>query len=126
MGSSSLSFSPALQQVAHVDDAFDVVDLFAIDRQARILRFDHHVAGFTHGRGYRHGHDVRPRRHHFAHARVAKFDDRMNQFALFFFENSFCFADIDQRLDVVAVVVFLILFAVFSHLFLAPRAIEES
>jgi hypothetical protein len=63
---------------------------------------------------FRHGDDVRPRRHHFTHARVAKLDDRMNQFAFFFFQNAFGFADVDQRLQIAAVVVFFLFLAVFS------------
>src|ERR1041385_5606308 len=49
----------------------------------------------------------------------------MDPFAFFFFENSFCFAHVNQRLNVDAVTVLFLLMSVFCYLVLATRAIEE-
>ena len=62
------------QDVAHVNHSFNIVDLIAIDRQTGMPRFDDQVSGISHGRGPGQGHDLCPRRHDFAHARVAKLD----------------------------------------------------
>ena len=48
-------------------------------------------------RGYRH--DVRPRRHHFAHALVAEFHHLLDQVALFRLDDAFFFRDFHQRFD---------------------------
>src|SRR6185369_44339 len=70
------ALGPVLKQIAHVDHALDVVDLFAIDGKSRVFRVENNIARLTNCRILRNGDDVRPRRHDFTHARVAKLDDR--------------------------------------------------
>jgi len=51
----------------------------------------------------------------------------MDQFAFFFFEYAFCFADVDQRLEIAAVIIVFFFLTFFGDLiFIAARAIEQS
>ena len=50
----------------------------------------------------------------------------MNPFAFFFFKDAFRLADVDQRLEIAAIVVFFLFLTVVRDLVLAPRAIEQS
>ena len=66
-------------------------------------RFDDQRPRVAHGGGFGQGHDSRPRGHHFADAGIAEFNRRLDQFALFLFEDSFGLADIDQGFDIILV-----------------------
>ena len=78
-----------------MNDAFYVVDLIAIDRQPRMFGFNDQVACLAHGCLFGKGHNLSPRGHHLADARVAKFYNRVDQLAFFFFQDSFRFTHVD-------------------------------
>jgi len=115
-----------MQQVAHIDKPFDVVDLVAKDGQPRMLGLEHHIAGLAGGRGIGQGHDFRARGHDFFHSLIAELKHRVNQLALFLFDDAFGFADIDQRLDVVAIIIFFFFGICFIQFFLLPQAVKRA
>src|SRR6266508_6799621 len=50
----------------------------------------------------------------------------MNQLSLFFFDDAFSFASVDERLDIVAGIILFFLGASFLQLFLLAQTIERS
>ena len=79
--------------------------------------FDDDVARFANRRRIRQSNNFGTRCHHFAHARVAEFNRRLDQLAFFFFDDAFSLADIDQRLDVIAIAIIFFIRRRFLQLF---------
>src|SRR2546421_6003730 len=96
---------PVREQVADVDDADNVLYLFAVDGQARILRLDYNVTRGANGCRDGQRDDVRARSHNLARLRLAELDDVLYEFALFLFEYALLLANVYERLYVAAVVV---------------------
>src|SRR5262245_29289785 len=90
---------PVFEQVAHVNHAFDIIHLAAVNGQPRIFRFNHQVAHGFERRAGLDGDDTRTRRHHFTGGAVAEADDRLNQFTFILFDDPLFFADVEQRLQ---------------------------
>jgi hypothetical protein len=104
---------PVFEQIANINDAFDMIDLPAIHRQPGIFRFDHRVAnGFERRAGFDRN-DIGSRRHDFDGGSGAKPDDRLNEFALALFDDPFLLADVEQGLQLVFSIVELGLFHFF-------------
>ena len=89
-----------LEHVAHVHEADDLVDGLLVDRNARVLLVDDQLAQLLERGVGRNGHDVGPRRHHFAHHLVAELHHRLDQLAVVFLDEAFFGAGRDQRFDV--------------------------
>src|SRR5260370_40591273 len=88
-----------LQQVLRVYDAENIVERFLVYRDlVQIRRDNFRVQIFERG-VRRHGHNVGPRRHHFAHAFVAEFDDLLDQVRLFRLDDAFFFRYFHQRFN---------------------------
>ena len=66
-------------QVLHEHDADDVVEVFLVDRDARVLLLAEERAQLVERRVGADRDHVGPRRHHLAHERVAEVDDRLQQ-----------------------------------------------
>jgi len=82
-----------LQKVLRVYDAENIVERFLIHRNLIQFRLDNfRVQVFERG-VRRHGHNVGPRRHHFAHPFIAEFDDLLDQVRLFRLDDAFFFRD---------------------------------
>ncbi len=94
------SSSSELEHVANVDEAGDLIDILFVNRDARVLLVDHHLAQFLERRVLADGDDARARRHHFAHGGIAERDHRLDQLAVAFFDDAFFFAGGDQGVDV--------------------------
>ena len=71
-----------LNQILHDDEPDDVVEVVGEDRQPRVFLLLHELAQVVDRRVGANRDDVRPRRHHFAHERLAEVDDRSQQPAL--------------------------------------------
>ena len=69
--------------------------------------------------------DIGSRCHDLTHPSVAKLNDRVDQFAFFFLDDTFGFTDVDERLQVVAIVVIVFFVARDRRLVLATRSIEK-
>ena len=80
-------------------NAENIVERFLIHGNLVQFRLDNFgMQLFERGvRGYRH--DVRARRHHFAHALVAEFHDLFDQIRLFRLDDAFLFRGLYQRFD---------------------------
>src|SRR3954469_13419609 len=64
-----------LEEVLDANHAKDVVEVLFVDREPRVLLLAKERAQLRHGRAFRHGDNVGPRRHHFAHQRAAEIND---------------------------------------------------
>ena len=71
----------AEDQVLDGDEADDVVQRLVVDREARVLLLADERAQLANRRLGLDRDDVRPRRHHLAHHRLAEFDERPQQLA---------------------------------------------
>ena len=87
-----------LQNVLRVNDALDVVNAFCVHRNARVVLGAQHFDETLHRGFHRHGKHLRTRLHGFAHRLAAEFDDRLNQIAVAFLNNSFFLSGFDQSI----------------------------
>src|ERR1044071_4391604 len=94
------------QQVAHVDDAFDVIQVLAINGQARVLRFDDQLARVGDGRAHVQRDHLQARAHDFADQRIAELDDRLDHLAFALFDDALFLADVDEGLNLAQGLVF--------------------
>ena len=76
----------------------DVVEALFVDRKPRVLLLAKERAELADRRAFPDGDDIGPRRHHFAHQRVAEIDDALQEPPLFAFDQALLLRRLDIRL----------------------------
>src|SRR3989475_6476308 len=90
---------PDAQQIAFVNDAFNIVEVIAINGNPGMTLVDHKLKQFLHRRVYVDCHNLSARCHYISRHDVAELQDRLDHFAFVAFQNSFFLAGIDERLN---------------------------
>jgi hypothetical protein len=99
-GQPGLTGGPVAEEVAHVDEPLDIVDLLA-DRREAAEYFDSIIRSRTSldRRPASTATTLRPRSHDLDHGPVAEADDRLYHLALFLLDNAFLLTDIEKGLQ---------------------------
>ena len=93
-------FRIELENIAHMDEADDVINSVLVHRHPRKLFMNDKLAQIFYRFIGGNRNDVGPRRHHFANALIAERHHRLNQLAVFFGQNAFFLTGRDQGVDV--------------------------